>query len=222
MITGRGPGAPGVTPGLDFTRRRATVGGTGGRAVDLGEIRRSEEAINVLAARGATGPQLPRDPALALLGALVADVDTPGTLTEPGVPGPGDLQRAIAAAGWPGRAAGQRAEAWRSLAGVPSRSAAAWLGTAVAGGVVAGLASITSLIATSMLARLARGPARGSRWQPRPGRPRRARLSSGGRPAKGGRPVACHIGRGSPRRGPSRRRDPSRLVMSCSHPGKVS
>ena len=58
MITGRGPGAPGVTLGLDFTRRRATAGGTGGRAVDLGEIRRSEEAINVLAARGAAGPDL--------------------------------------------------------------------------------------------------------------------------------------------------------------------
>jgi hypothetical protein len=163
-----------VTPGLDFTRRRATVGGTGGRAVDLGEIRRSGEAINVLAARGAAGPELTHDPALALLSALIADVDTPDTLTEPGVP-PGDLQRVLAGAGWPGRAAGQRAEAWQALAGAPSRSAAAWLRAAVAGGVVAGLASITSLIATSMLARLARGPARASRWQPRPGRARRVR-----------------------------------------------
>ena len=74
-----------------------------------------------------------------------------------------------------GRVAGQRAEAWQALAGAPSRSAAAWLRAAVAGGVVAGLASITSLIATSMLARLARGPARASRWQPRPGRARRVR-----------------------------------------------
>jgi hypothetical protein len=41
--------------------------------------------------------------------------------------------------------------------------------------VVASLASITSLIATSMLARLARGPATGGRWQPRPVRPRRVR-----------------------------------------------
>ena len=49
MITGRGPGAPGVTPGLDFTRRRAgdsTAPGDG--AVDLGEIRRSDEIIGVL------------------------------------------------------------------------------------------------------------------------------------------------------------------------------
>ena len=74
MITGRGPGAPGVTPGLEFTRRRAAAGGTGGQAVDLGEIRRSEEAINVLAARGAAGPQLRTIRAgLPLLAALAAD-----------------------------------------------------------------------------------------------------------------------------------------------------
>ena len=176
MITGRGPGAPGVTLGLDLTRRRATAGGTGGRAVDLGEIRRSEEAINVLAARGAAGPELAHDPALALLGALVADVDTPGTaggrLVSPGW----TTSRAPSArAGWPGRAAGQRAEAWHALAAAPSRGAAAWLRAAVAGGLVAGLASITSLIATSMLARLARGPARGGRRRPRHVRPRRVR-----------------------------------------------
>lgn len=174
MITGRGPGAPGVTPGLEFTRRRATAGGTGGRAVDLSEIRRSEEAINVLAARGAAGPELYADPALALLGALAADVDSPGTLAGPRVHGPGDRQHAHARAGWPGRAAGRRAEAWEAL-GAPSQGAAAWLRAAVAGGVVAGLASITSLAATSMLARLARGPAGGGRWPPRHARPRRLR-----------------------------------------------
>ena len=75
---------------------------------------------------------------------------------------------------WPGRAAG-RAEAWPSLAAAQSRGAAGWLRAAVAGGVVAGLASVTSLIATSMLARLARGPARGGRWQRRQVRPRRLR-----------------------------------------------
>jgi hypothetical protein len=41
--------------------------------------------------------------------------------------------------------------------------------------VVAGLASVTSLIATSMLARLARGPAWGGRWEQRPARSRRVR-----------------------------------------------
>jgi hypothetical protein len=169
VITGRGPGAPGVTPGLQFTRRRAAAGGTGGQAVDLGEIRRSEEAINVLAARGAPGPELSADPALALLGALIADVDTPGTLAEPG-----GGQDDLAQPAWPSRAA-QRAAAWQALAGAPSRGAAAWVRAAVAGGVMAGLASVTGLIATSMLARLARGPARGARWGQQPARPRRLR-----------------------------------------------
>jgi hypothetical protein len=164
-----------VTLGLDGTGRRATAGGTGSRAVDLGEIRRSEEAINLLAGCGAAGTELTHDPALALLGALVADVGTPGTLPEPGVPGPGDSGRTLGRARWPGRAAGQRAEAWQALAAAPSRGAAGWLRAAVAGGVVAGLASITSLIATSMLARLARGPARGGRRQSRPVRRRRVR-----------------------------------------------
>ena len=132
MITGRGPGAPGVTPGLEFTRRRAAAGGTGGQAVDLGEIRRSEEAINVLAARGAAGPELSHDPALAMLGALVADVNTPGTRAEHGAGWREARQPA-----WPGRAAAQRAAARQALAGAQSRGAAAWLRAAVAGGVVA-------------------------------------------------------------------------------------
>ena len=190
MITGREPGAPGVTPSPEFTGGRAAAGGTGDQAVDLGEIRRSEEAINVLAARGAAGPDLTHDPALALLGALVADVDTPGTLAGRCADVLGDLRHAHArhirparrrhtqgrhtqgrhaqvshapgwpAPAWPGRAADQRADAWQALA-TPSRGAAAWLRAAVAGGVVAALASVTSLIATSMLARLTRTPARG-------------------------------------------------------------
>jgi hypothetical protein len=181
-----------VTPGLEFTRSGAAAGGTGGQAVDLGEIRRSGEAINALAARGAAGAELRHDPALVLLGALVADVDTPSTRAEPGVEAHGDGRDSggldsdgrhgdgrhgdgLAAPAWPGRAATQRAAARHALAGPQSRGAAAWLRAAVAGGVVAGLASVTSLIATSMLARLARGPARGSRWEQRPARSRRVR-----------------------------------------------
>jgi hypothetical protein len=204
-----------VTPGPEFTGGRPTAGGTGDQAADLGEIRRSEEAINVLAARGAAGPDLTHDPALALLGALVADVDTPGTLTGQCADVLGDLRHAHAphirpaqrrhaqgrhaqarhapgwrAQAWPGRAADQRAEAWHALA-TPSRGAAAWLRAAVAGGVVAALASVTSLIATSMLARLTRAPvqgparapirgpsrppARGAWWGQRPTRARRMR-----------------------------------------------
>ena len=180
MITGRGPGAPGVTPGLEFTRRRAAAGDTGGQAVDLGEIRRSEEAINVLAARSAAGLQLLHDPALALLGALAADVDTPGSLAERAAAGPGGPVQPAWPGGplqpaWPGRAAAERAEAWQSLARAQPRGAAAWLRSAVAGGVVAGLASVTSLVATSMLARLARGPGRGARRGSRRARSRRVR-----------------------------------------------
>ena len=214
MIAGRGPGAPGVTPGPEFTGGRATAGGTGDQAVDLDEIRRSDEAINVLAARGAAGPDLSHDPALALLGALVADVDTPGTLAGRCADVLGDLRHAHAphirparrrhaqgrhtqgrhaqvrpaqvrhapgwrAQAWPGRAADQRAEAWQALA-TPSRGAAAWLRAAAAGGVVAALASVTSLIATSMLARLTRAPVRGPAGGParapiRGQRPTRAR-----------------------------------------------
>jgi hypothetical protein len=209
VIAGRGPGAPGVTPGPEFTGGRATAGGTGDQAVDLGEIRRTEEAINALAARGAPGPDLTHDPALALLGALVADVDTPGTLAGRCADVLGDLRHAHAphirparrrhargrhaqvrpaqvrhapgwrAQAWPGRAADQRAEAWQALA-TPSRGAAAWLRAAVAGGVVASLASVTSLIATSMLARLTRAPVRGPARAPARGawsgqRPDRAR-----------------------------------------------
>jgi hypothetical protein len=217
VIAGRGAGAPGVTPGPEFTGGRATAGGTGDQAVDLGEIRRTEEAINVLAARGAAGPDLTHDPALALLGALVADVDTPGTLAGRCADVLGDLRhahpphirparrrhapgrhaqvrpaqvwpaqvrpaQARRAQAWPGRAADQRADAWQALA-TPSRGAAAWLRAAVAGGVVAALTSVTSLIATSMLARLTRAPVRGPVRAPdrgawsgqRPARPRRMR-----------------------------------------------
>jgi hypothetical protein len=203
-----------VTPGPEFTPGRATAGDTGSQAADLDEIRRSEEAINVLAARGAAGPDLTHDPALALLGALAADVDTPGTPAgrradvlgdlrharapynhtrparrrpaqgrpAPGRPAPGWGVPGWRAPAWPGRAADQRAEAWQALA-TPSRGTAAWVRAAVAGGVAAALASVTSLIATSMLARLTRGPGRGpirgparGAWRgQRPARPRRMR-----------------------------------------------
>lgn len=63
MITGRGPGAPGMTP----------------VAADLSEIRQAEEAIDRLAARAAVPSGMDGDPALALLTALAADVDAPGT-----------------------------------------------------------------------------------------------------------------------------------------------
>jgi hypothetical protein len=86
VITGRGPGAPGMTPdaarGLEFTRRRAGEAVPGTVAADLGEIRRAGQAIDLAAARAAIPTELRDDPALALLTALAADVDTPGTGVE--------------------------------------------------------------------------------------------------------------------------------------------
>lgn len=135
MITGRGPGAPGMSPGLEFSRRRAGEAVPGTVAADLGEIRQAEEAIELLAARAAAPPRLRDDPAFALLTVLAADVDEPGS----GV-----------AQNWPARRA-------------PSRGLAGWLRAAVAGLVVAGLAGTTSLIAAGMLARLTRGAGRRAR-----------------------------------------------------------
>ena len=131
MITGRGPGAPGMTPGLDFTRRRADDAAPGTVAADLGEIRQAEAVIDRLAARAPVPPGRPDDPALALLTALAADVDAPVD---------GVKQKEV-------------------VVRVPSRSLAGWLRAAVAGVVVAGLAGTTSLIAASMLARLTGGRA---------------------------------------------------------------
>ena len=133
MITGRGPGAPGMTP----------------VAADLSEIRQAEEAIDRLAARAPVPPGLDGDPALALLTALAADVDAPGT--------------------------GVRKQ--EGFARMPSRGLAGWLRAAVAGVVVAGLAGTTSLLAASMLARLTGGRARPRErgWGGRHARPRRWR-----------------------------------------------
>ncbi len=138
MITGRGPGAPGLTPGLEFTRRRGGPGGTGHGAVDLSEIRRSEELVNRLAARGAAGLVSLDDPAAALLAALSADVDVPAVKDQPA------MAPRLAAVG-------------EAVAGAPSRGLADWVRAAVAGAVVAGLAGTTSLITASMVARLSRG-----------------------------------------------------------------
>jgi hypothetical protein len=78
VITGRGPGAPGVTSDAEFTRGRVTAGSPGDGAIDLGEIRWSEEIINMLAGRAATPAAVRRDPAVALLSALTADIDAAG------------------------------------------------------------------------------------------------------------------------------------------------
>jgi hypothetical protein len=150
VITGRGPGAPGVTPGVEFTRGRVAAGDPGDGAVDLSEIRRSEEIVGVLAARAATPAPMLHDPAVALLSALTTDIDA----------------RDAAPDARP-RVLPRPAHARRRTGGVPvppSRGgSAAWLRAAAAGAVVAGVAGTTSVVAAGMLARLARVPASGSR-----------------------------------------------------------
>jgi hypothetical protein len=136
VITGRGPGAPGVTSGGKFTRGRVAAGDPGDGAVDLGEIRRSEEIIGMLGARAAMPAQLLRDPAVALLSSLVADV------------GGADL----------GSADLGGADAGRAVLG-PAPAISRWARVAAAGAVIAGVAGTTSVVAAGMMARLARGPA---------------------------------------------------------------
>jgi hypothetical protein len=149
-----------MTPGLDFTRRRVGDAAPAAVAADLGEIRRAEEAMELLATRAAVPPGLRDDPALALLTALAEDVDAPGAEV------PQDPRI---------RALRRRARGWEPAG--PPRGVAAWLRTAVAGAVVASLAGTTSLIAASMLARLTGGRARhrGGGCSRRPARPRRFR-----------------------------------------------
>ena len=145
-----------MTPGLESTRRRVTAGGGGSEAADLSAIRRSADAIDQLAARAARGLPPGGDPALVLLGALAADVDSPSARPPAG-----------------------RAGRPRHRPAVPN-GLVAWPRAAVAGAVLAGLAGTTSLICASMLDRLrcaprGRGQPAAGRWAPRPARGRRGR-----------------------------------------------
>jgi len=154
VITGRGPGAPGVTSDAEFTRGRVTAGNPGDGAIDLGEIRWSEEIINVLAARATTPAGMRHDPAVALLSALAADIDAvPGPLarTRENLPG-----RRRSASGRRRSAFGHRRTVSghrRSLSGggPVRRTDWAWPGAV---GAVAGVAGALSVVAAGMLARL--------------------------------------------------------------------
>jgi hypothetical protein len=148
VITGRGPGAPGVTSGVEFARGRVAAGNPGDGAVDLSEIRRSEEIIDVLAERAAMPARMLRDPAVTLLSALAADIDAreAGHDVLAGTrPGPAGRRRS--AGGRPVRAPAARIGAWARVAAV--------------GAVAAGVAGAMSFVAAGMLARLTRGPAGG-------------------------------------------------------------
>ena len=172
MITGRGPGAPGGTSGVEFARGRVAPGNPANGAVDLGEIRRSEEIIGALGARAAmSAPQL-SDPAVALLRALAADADgrnAAADLPPGGTPNP----------------ASPRLVPADSFLGPVRAPAIAWAMAAAAGAVAAGIAGSTSVAATDMLARLARSPARLVRS---PARPAGLARGPGRRPRRSSRP----------------------------------
>lgn len=71
MITGRGPGAPSVTPDMVVTLHRADRSQT----ADLSAIRRTDALIDLLASRRLLRPRALGDPVLELLSSLTADVD---------------------------------------------------------------------------------------------------------------------------------------------------
>jgi hypothetical protein len=146
VITGRGPGAPGGTSGVEFARERVAPGNPANGAVDLGEIRRSEEIIGALGARAAMSAPLLRDPAVALLRALAADADGRDAAADQppgGTPNP----------------ASPRAVPVGSFLSPVRAPAVAWTMAAAAGAVGAGIAGSTGVVATDMLARLARSQA---------------------------------------------------------------
>jgi hypothetical protein len=56
----------------------------GGTAADLGAIRHSDEVIDLLASRRQLRPRVLRDPAVAVLASLIADIDASGARSRPG------------------------------------------------------------------------------------------------------------------------------------------
>jgi hypothetical protein len=151
LITGRGPGAPSVTPGMVSTRRRAPHG----QAVDLTAIRRTDAILDLLARRRLLRPRALGDPAITLLSSLAADVDTR--------PAPAEPQAGAAARPQgrtrPGPLAGRRyAGAHRRRAAVPPVPAVA----AAAAVTVAAAVAAAGMAVAGMLTRLG-GAARGGR-----------------------------------------------------------
>lgn len=196
MITGRGPGAPGVTSSVQFTRGRVAPGDPGDGAIDLGEIRRSEEIIDVLAARAATAAPLLSDPAVALLSVLAADVDARDAVPEAladalrGEALADALRGEALADAFRGAARHHRIAAVGSPLPAPAPGITTWARAAAAGALVAGAAGTTSVVAAG---RLARGPASGpsrSGWASgRPGAPTAHPLTRGG-PPRGSQPAS--------------------------------
>ena len=156
MITGRGPGAPSVTPDMVCTLSRADRS----QAVDLSAIRRTDALIDLLASRRLRRPRALGDPVITLLSSLSADVDGPpgATVREPGVREPEGRGPSVPA--------GPREAVAGALGGryygAHRRSAAPWVRAVSAAMVFLAVAVTTAgLMAVSVLARLAAITARG-------------------------------------------------------------
>jgi len=126
--------------------------------------------IGVLAARGAPGTQMLRDPVIVLLSALTADVDARDAAS---------TARPAAPDVFPGSARQLRRAPGTGVPAAPPPRIGAWVRAAAAGAAVVGVAGTTSIMAAGMLARLARSSASGPRrfargWVASP-HPRRTR-----------------------------------------------
>jgi hypothetical protein len=75
VIEGREPEAPSVTPDTGPVSRPGIHAPADGQTADLGAIRRSDALIDMLAGRRSPGRRALRDPAVALLSSLTADID---------------------------------------------------------------------------------------------------------------------------------------------------
>lgn len=167
MITGRGPGAPSVTPNTVLTLRQSAPDQTD----DLTAIRQTDALIDLLGSRRLRRPHTSGDPALILLSSLAADVDCSahtGSADAGTVPA-GAAQAAVMETGarhGPG-AADSLPATERAAAGewVHATAAAAVMATAVA------LLAVAGLVVAGMLVRLTGMPAR--MWFRRSGGPGR-------------------------------------------------
>jgi len=160
VITGRGPGAPSVTPDVVLTLPPDARRDPGNPAVDLSAIRRSESIINLLAARRLLRPRAIHDPAIVLLSVLAADVDSPDS----GVPAALAWSAAVRAAAAAGVAVAGAAMVGAAAgpAGARPGAASAWVHVAAVAATVAtvaGAAGSTGFALAGVLARLGRLPA---------------------------------------------------------------
>lgn len=190
MITGRGPGAPSVTPNTVLTLRQSAPDQT----ADLTAIRQTDALIDLLGSRRLRRPHTSGDPALILLSSLAADVDCSaqtGSADAAAVPAAAVPAAAVpagavhagagpAGAGHAGAAQAAVMEtgarhgpgAADSLPAAERAAAAEWVHATAAAAVIAAavaLLAVAGLVVAGMVVRLTGMPAR--LWFRRPGGP---------------------------------------------------